>query len=391
MKRKIEVYKEYCSGCGLCHSVEAVQYDYKNGFFKPKLQDNNFTFCENFCPASGNWIKEIDPKKNWGRYINARVTWSTDPKLRFSASSGGTITAITEYLLKKKLVDAIIHTHVSKQSQIKTEYAVSDCVEELRDNIGSRYTVSSPLIELLQCVSYDKKYAVIGKPCDILALRRYLNAHSELYSNIVYLISFFCAGVPSENANRKLLDELKTNEQECKYLTYRGEGWPGFATATSSKGKKHSMSYNDSWGKILGRDINKFCRFCMDGIGEFADISCGDAWYLDEDGTPDFNEHDGRNITFTRTQKGDELLKMCVKDGVVVSETYDVANLKKIQKYQYERRSQTYSRVLGMKLCGRKTPYYSLKILRKFTYELKETQIIKEIAGTIKRVISGKM
>jgi hypothetical protein len=82
---------------------------------------------------------------------------------------------------------------------------------------------------------------------------------------------------------------------------------------------------------------------------------------------------------------------MCVKDGVVVSETYDVANLKKIQKYQYERRSQTYSRVLGMKLCGRKTPYYSLKILRKFTYELKETQIIKEIAGTIKRVISGKM
>ena len=118
--------------------------------------------------------------------------------------------------------------------------------------------------------------------------------------------------------------------------------------AVDDKGNKHAMSYNDSWGKILGRDINKFCRFCMDGIGEFADISCGDAWYIEEDGTPDFNEHDGRNITFSRTKKGDELLKMCVKDGVLISESYEINNLKCIQKYQYERRSHVYSRILGM-------------------------------------------
>lgn len=391
MKEKVDIYKEYCAGCGLCHSAESVQYSYKNGFFKPELQEDNFGFCEEVCPAAGNWLKEIDSKKKWGRYINASVTWSSDPQLRFNASSGGTITAISEYLLKKKLVDEIIHTSVSKQSQIKTEYTKSKSIEELRDKTGSRYTVSSPLIELLQCVSLNKKYAVVGKPCDILALRRYLKAHQELNKNIVYLISFFCAGVPSENANRKLLNQLKTNEQECRHLIYRGEGWPGFATAIDGNGNKHSMSYNDSWGKILGRDINKFCRFCMDGIGEFADISCGDAWYMEQDGTPDFNEHDGRNITFSRTKKGDELLKMCVNDGVLVSETYEIDNLKCIQKYQYERRSQVYSRVLGMKLCGRKTPYYSLKTLRKFTHDLNEIQILKGIAGTIKRVVSGKM
>lgn len=391
MRGKIEVYKEYCAGCGLCHSAEAVQYDYKNGFFKPELQENNFGFCEGVCPASGNWLKKLDPKKKWGRYINASVTWSSDPQLRFSASSGGTITAISEYLLKKKLVGEIIHTCVSEKSQIKTEYTKSKSSEELRDKIGSRYTVSSPLIELLQCILPEKKYAVIGKPCDILALRRYLDTHPELNKSIIYLISFFCAGVPSENANRKLLDQLKTNERECKYLTYRGEGWPGFATATGNNGDKHSMSYNDSWGRILGRDINKFCRFCMDGIGEFADVSCGDAWYMEEDGTPDFNEHDGRNITFGRTSKGDELLKMCVKDGILISKTYDIDNLKRIQKYQYERRSLVYSRVLGMKLCGRRTPYYSLRTLRQFTHDLSEIQIMKGITGTIKRVISEKM
>ena len=82
---------------------------------------------------------------------------------------------------------------------------------------------------------------------------------------------------------------------------------------------------------------------------------------------------------------------MCVKDGVLVSESYEINNLKSIQKYQYERRSQVYSRVLGMKLCGRKTPFYSLITLRKFTSGLNEIQILKGIAGTIKRVFSGKM
>ena len=119
MKEKVDVYKEYCAGCGLCHSAEAVQYEYQNGFFKPELHQNNFSFCEGVCPASGNWLKDIDPKKKWGKYINACVTWSSDPQLRFSASSGGTITVISEYLLNKKLVDEIIHTCVSKQSQIK--------------------------------------------------------------------------------------------------------------------------------------------------------------------------------------------------------------------------------------------------------------------------------
>lgn len=29
MKEKVDVYKEYCAGCGLCHSAEAVQYEYQ--------------------------------------------------------------------------------------------------------------------------------------------------------------------------------------------------------------------------------------------------------------------------------------------------------------------------------------------------------------------------
>ena len=83
MKEKVDIYKEYCAGCGLCHSAEAVQYEYKNGFFKPELQQNNFSFCEGVCPASGNWLKNIDPKRKWGKTHRERHCERKDaPKQR---------------------------------------------------------------------------------------------------------------------------------------------------------------------------------------------------------------------------------------------------------------------------------------------------------------------
>ena len=92
---------------------------------------------------------------------------------------------------------------------------------------------------------------------------------------------------------------------KIKSLRYRGDGWPGYATATQYDGKVFKMDYNTSWGQILGRDIMKMCRFCLDGIGEMADISCCDAWYLTNDNKPDFSEADGRNAVFCRSKLGD--------------------------------------------------------------------------------------
>lgn len=50
------------------------------------------------------------------------------------------------------------------------------------------------------------------------------------------------------------------------------------------------MSYNESWGNILGKYLQKRCKICPDGIGEFADIVCADAWHGDKSGYPNFEE-----------------------------------------------------------------------------------------------------
>lgn len=39
-----------------------------------------------------------------------------------------------------------------------------------------------------------------------------------------------------------------------------------------------------------------------------ADISCGDAWYLTQEGKPDFSEHEGCNVVFVRSSAGEDVL-----------------------------------------------------------------------------------
>ncbi len=391
-EKEIEMYKKYCAGCGLCHSVRQTSVHYENGFLKPDLVKDDLEFCESVCPANGNHINLLNKDYPWGNFLLARVTWSKDERIRYEASSGGTLSTIAIYLLENKIVDEIIQIKKKDEEPIRTEYTISRNAEEVRKCSGSRYTVSNPLIDILNLIEQEKKYAFIGKPCDVLALKNYIKKiNPELKKNIIITMSFFCAGMPSRQANLRLLKELESNEKECNDLIYRGNGWPGYATATNKNGKSASMTYNDSWGHILGRDINYFCRFCMDGIGEFADISCGDAWYLTSDKQPNFSEHDGRNITFARTEIGKKILLELEKNNKIVMEDYNLENLKYIQNYQYMRRSQIYSRILGLKICGKLVPEYSMKKIKNFSLELTFKEKIKITLGTIKRVIKGKM
>ena len=77
------------------------------------------------------------------------------------------------------------------------------------------------------------------------------------------------------------------------------------------------------------------CRFCVDGVGELADVSCGDAWYLLPDGEPDCSEHEGRNFIFSRSDKGDSLVKEAFKAGYIfIDDNASLEKLRQAQKYK---------------------------------------------------------
>lgn len=389
----LKICQEYCTGCGLCASVNETKFKKDNkGFLYPQLEVRDIDLCKVVCPAAGNAVNNHLDGTTWGKFISCYLGWSSDETIRFEASSGGIITALCIFLLEEKFVDAIIQVKRDFENQMKTVTVVNTSEKEILKCTGSRYTTSEPLMKIKTLIEKDKKYAFVGKPCDVSALKMLQLSKKERWTDqIEYMFSFFCAGQPSEKANKKLLNELGCNTvKDIKDFSYRGNGWPGFATVSLKNGKKAKMEYEKSWMTILGRDVRKCCRFCADGIGEMADISCGDAWHLTADGKPDFKEAAGRNVIFSRTEKGDILLQKLINKKKITVEKFDpeIDKLRRSQPYHYNRKASLSSLKLAMKLCRREFPLYSNKKLSKFAQNYPVKDKVLRFAGTIKRVWS---
>ena len=389
----IKIANKLCIGCGLCHSEFNLKFKQDNtGFLRidDSIVSECQTFIDNVCPVIGTSYSDKSCKDIWGERIEVYEGFSTNKDIRKKASSAGIITSIGLYLLKAGLIDGIIHIGADKNTVYKTQTIISSNEESLVSNCGSRYSISSPWYNLKNTLDPAKKYMAVGKPCDITALR---NAKEKLhlYNNIIYLVSFFCAGLPSNTANKNLLKKLECSEENCISLKYRGNGWPGFTTAIDKQGNEHTLEYSKAWGGILGRDIHPFCRVCIDGIGLNSDIVCGDLWYLDND-TPDFSERDGRNIIITRTQSGEDLLMQAASAGYISYSKYNkLDDLRKIQKYQYTRRTTMKAKLIANKMLLRPVPKYDRKMMSTYSKMIPFSERRKVFLGTLKRIITKKI
>ena len=377
--------EKYCCGCGLCNNFKEGSCDEK-GYFRPNKNLNVDEFDKAYCYC--NAVTKTNKCDLWGEIKEAYYGYSTNDLIRKKASSGGVLTAIACFILRKKIVDCVIQIKVNDKNPLTTETVWSSDENDVIKCCGSRYTAS--LIDILSKIDLTKKYAVIGKPCDIRVLREYISRNKEL-SNIIYLLTFFCAGTPSKQANLRLISKMDIDEKELKEFSYRGNGWPGKTTGITNDGKISTTEYEESWGKILGRDIQNICRFCWEGVGEAADISCGDGWYL-KDNKPDFEEKEGRNIILARTIKGNELLNEMFKSGEIKLEKLNsLEEIRYMQPGQYMRKSSMFASILAMRIMRKKAPKYKLSELRKYSKNISLKDNLRIFIGTLKRILNGKI
>ena len=387
----IRFCSEYCVGCGICKSERNIEMmENKKGYLHPVFQGNEDVFLQSVCPIMESYSDGEREDLVWGKIKGAFAAHAADAKIRKTASSGGVLTALALFLLETKKVDGILQVCVDPEHPTETICRVSRTREQILECCGSRYSISSPWLNLSDQIEEGMRYAAIGKPCDIMALRR-LKENEKLYDEILYLLSFFCAGLPSKDANQQLLMQLDCKMEDCASLCYRGNGWPGYATAIDRDGGIHTMEYSKAWGGILGRDVHPYCRLCFDGIGEAADIVCGDGWYI-KDGEPDFSEGEGRNIVFARNMSGLKLMQEAETAGYLQMEKWQaLSDLQIIQKYQYTRKTTMRAKLLGYRICGRTVPFYSRSLLRKLSKQANGKQKMKIFLGTVRRIVQKKI
>jgi coenzyme F420 hydrogenase subunit beta len=355
------VKHQFCVGCGICESIAGSEHivmrETLEGFLRPSVVGDpqmKWGAIKASCPGITLKPSANGSKKGvWGHVEEFMTGHASDPEVRWNASSGGIITALLCWLLSSKKVDAVIQVGRAKNNALRNQVYVNQTEAEVRVCSGSRYSPSSPLREILQILRRDDRvFAYVGKPCDAAALSQALRLYPELKAKVAYIVSFACAGVPSQRATEELVAMMGLGPNEVREFWYRGRGWPGKATAVAKSGKIESRSYDESWNNFLGPQVPFRCKICPDSMGDFADVVCADAWHT-KNGRPIFDEQPGRSYIIVRTSKGKELIRGAREAKFITVEAADISELAVAQPYQYRRKVYFLAKYLALKLFGR--------------------------------------
>ena len=362
------VANDNCTGCGGCSLISSridMRLD-SSGFSRPNVaplldKSSDRTEAHAFsriCPGvrlSAPRAETATEHPTFGRYVSAWRAYALDPEIRRLGSSGGVLTALSSWLVESGRTNSVVGSRAGRDEPNRTVPVRIMSRAEALESAGSRYGPVSNLTEYSPDASVN---ALIGKPCEVSAAAQYHDHLNTPPADRPLTLAFFCAGTPSQAATDKLVTDMGVDPDDVVDLRYRGDGWPGEFKVTLRDGTSRAMSYEDSWGKHLGRDLQWRCKLCPDGTGAHADVAVGDFWDADDKGFPMFEEQEGISVAIARNRRGHEVLLEAARAGVVVLEELDLDAVAAVQPLQVKRRRLLLGRLVGRLAAGKRIPSY---------------------------------
>jgi len=349
-----------CSGCGACLLLDdGLELQIADDGFSRPVQSGPTTAAPDAaaafrasCPGrivrAGN-EPGAERHPTMGPVVAVWRAWAADDAVRLAGSSGGTLTALADWLRSSGRATRVTGVAAAKDARRTVPISITTREQALA-SAGSRY---APVAGSLP----RPGGATVAAPCRVSAMRALGEDHrrSELRDEI--LLSFYCAGTPSQGATDALAEQL-VGEGPAAALRYRGDGWPGRFAVTGATGSTASLGYEESWGAHLGRALHPRCKLCPDGVGESADIVAADLWDADARGYPVFDDGAGTSALIARTRRGYDIILAAVEAGVLIVHPMRIERLAAVQPLHVERRSTLAGRMLGAVVAGRRVPRY---------------------------------
>lgn len=281
----LEVDNDVCMKCGLCFSVCPRSFSIDQAYKSIKNLDKSLI-----------WSDKI------GAYINTYTATTTKDKIKEVRQDGGIVTSILEYLLKNKLVDAIVAVQHSKDIW-RPEPVIVDNVNDLYKTSGTKYA-NSPSLTIISETKIYNKIAFVGVPCMMKAIEKGALFPSGLpfFNNIKYKIGLFCMEsfpyseiikLTKDKFNKEIDQLTKMNIDKGKFIINLKSG------DELAVDLKEVQSY--------ARDN---CHYCEDLSSDYADISVGS-----------IGSQAGFSSVITRSKEGDKLFNEIIKAGLIVSES----------------------------------------------------------------------
>lgn len=399
---------ELCAGCGLCAGIspDAVRMStLAPGYARPlqtaQLTDEQERVIQQACPGLvvAPWdsaeAKGAQRSEYWGPWRKSLTGHATDAEVRYSGASGGALSALAIHALETGAVAQVLHITADSSQPTRNITRISRNRAEVLSGAGSRYAASSPLAEISSLLDAGIPTLIIGKPCDVSALRQLALLDPRVNSTFPLMMSFFCGGLPSHAGADRIVQAMGLEPERIVQFRYRGEGWPGLTKAIDESGASGEMRYEDSWGGHLSKEVQFRCKICPDAVGGTADIACADAWYGGETGYPQFEEQDGRSLILTRTEAGDRLLASAVETGALTSpplsvEAVAISDVLLMQPSQARRKRRVGARILASRVMAQPVPKMAGLSIASATRKEGVSGLLRDFLGTIRRIAVKK-
>ncbi|MDP2814442.1 MAG: Coenzyme F420 hydrogenase/dehydrogenase, beta subunit C-terminal domain, partial [Erysipelotrichaceae bacterium] len=241
---------------------------------------------------------------------------------RINASSGGIGTWIFKEMFERDYIDGVIHVkeNPDKGSPILFQYGISRSVEKIQAGSRSKY-YPVEMSEVLRTVrEVEGRYAIIGIPSFIMAVRLLCERNEVFKSRIKYTVGLICGHQKSSKFGEFLAWQVGIKPGNLTYIDYRKKlmDRPADDYGVEMVGtivgvevnivKPMSELLGHDWGegffKVLASD------YTDDVFNETADITIGDAWL------PEYSDDSlGSSVVIVRNAALNDLIDSGINSG----------------------------------------------------------------------------
>lgn len=306
--------KKDCCGCMACGDVcpkEAISFPRDNeGFWYPQVDSEkcvNCGLCEKVCPV----LNLENVNKNKKEDLKVYGGYHNDIVIRFDSTSGGIFTALAQVMYSEKgYVSGAFYT-----DKFDVENYISNSKLDLRKLRSSKYVQSSAygLYEKIKTLlDSGEKVLACGSPCQMAALRSYLNKD---YDNLV-VVDFLCRACNSPKVFHKYLESLESSYESSIVAIKdknKDHGWHSLARKITFENGKvyYGEGHDDNYRR--GYHLNVFerpsCYGCkFKGVPRISDISLGDFWGIEQI-EPSMDKNLGTSLIMVNSKKGVEFFE----------------------------------------------------------------------------------
>lgn len=323
----MRVFKDIdrCSGCTACkHSCpyNAISMvEDKEGFKYPEIDGSKCVdcgICRQICPFHRNYSKKFNLSVP---YVYAVKNRNDD--VRFTSSSGGVFTAISDYVLENSGV-----VYGAAFDENFTVCHQKSYNKRERDKFkGSKY-VQSDLDDIFSDIKAEldagKMVLFTGTPCQTAGLRAFLK--NKQYERLI-LCDLVCNGVPSPllwKEYTSFITEKSKSELKAYNFRYKEDSWHN--GSVFAKFQNGNIMKNEPLTNIF---INIFyshnahrpsCYNCVfTNFERPSDVTIGDFWGIEEV-KPQFDDDKGISLVIINSKTGIKVFNS-IKDDIIFMES----------------------------------------------------------------------